>query len=453
MGMYSSSLYNVLVPCSHDNHLQFAVFNTLSSALCLVKQEDWSKLLEDGFLSGDTQKLGADLADQGFLLPAGFTKEQDIFRHCRQQQVHDLRSMGAKVLLTMACNNRCRYCIIDREPVSMSAETARTMDQWYCRHIDENRPQQVTDDYLGGEPLLMEELLLAVAGRRFTFCRERGIAYSFSITTNGRLLNRAIVWKLKEIGLENVRVSMAGPADIHDSLRPGQNGEPTYAEIVANLTAVSDLIPVVVECQYDGLSADFRRMPEMMDDFLARNIRVRQIHFNPILAQRCSCEYPGGLNDPRKQIWLLREAAKRAMSDESGPPTNNCLAELRSRMVFDCRGNLLPCPALQTGELAYGNVLTGVDFRAEALLCQRRLPDGCRNGCAVVPLCKGGCRNQALVARGDFDTIDCRRDELLFLVKHYIVAEIMKAGVVFDVWDEVFDLPCSSECQGLDWHI
>ncbi len=248
-------------------------------------------------------------------------------------------------------------------------------------------------------------------------------------------------------------MSMAGPPDVHDSLRPGQNGEPTYAEIVANLAAVSDLIPVVVECQYDGLTADFRRMPEMMDDFLARNIRVRQIHFTPILAQRRGCEYPGGLNDPRKQIWLQQEAAKRAMSDESGPPASNCLAELRSLMVFDCRGNLLPCPSLRTGEMAYGDVLIGVDFRAEAQLCQRRLPDSCRNACAVLPLCKGGCRNQALVARGDFNGIDCRRDELLFLIKYYVVTEIMKAGVAFDAWDEVFDHPCSPECQGLAWHI
>ena len=432
---------------------QFAIFNTLSQALCLVKEDDWVKLLGSATLSAEEAKLGADLCAQGFLLPEGCGQELDIFRHWRQQMVHDWRSMGSKVLLTMACNNGCTYCGSHREALSMSAETARAVDDWYCRMIDEKRPQKVADDYLGGEPLLMVDLLLAIAGRRLAFCRERNIGYSFSLTTNGRLLNRVTVQQLIEVGLNKVRVSMAGPADIHDALRPGVNGEPTYAQIVGNLAEVSDLIPVMIECQYDGLSGDFRRMVEMLDDFQARGIRVQEVNFTPILAQRGGCNYPGGLNDPRKQLWLQKEAAKRGMSGESGPPSNNCLAELRSRFVVDCLGNLLPCPALQTGERAYGDTRTDVDFRAEALLCQHNLPDTCLNDCPVLPLCKGGCRNQALVAQGDFNGVDCRRDEFLFLTKHHMVTAIMQAGIEFTAWEEVFDHPHAPECRDLDWHV
>lgn len=451
--MYSSSRFNVIIPCRHQSHGHFALLNTLSQALCLVKQDDWAKLLAGGSLAEEETKLGADLCSQGFLLPADCNQELDIFRHWQQQMVHDWRSMGSKVLLTMSCNNGCTYCGSHREALSMGAETAQAVDRWYCQQIDENRPQKVADDYLGGEPLLMVDLLRAIAGRRLAFCRERNIAYSFSVTTNGRLLSRAIVQQLKEVGLDKVRVSMAGPADIHDALRPGKNGETTYAQIIGNLVEISGFIPIIIECQYDGLSGDFRRMVEMMDDFLTRGIQVQEVNFTPILAQRGGCNYPGGLNDPRKQIWLQKEAAKRGMSCESGPPSNNCLAELRSRFVVDCLGNLLPCPALQTGERVYGNVFTGVDFRAEALLCQRTLPDTCRNGCPVLPLCKGGCRNQALVAQGDFNGIDCRRDEFLFLTKYHMVTEIMKAGIAFAAWEEVFDHPCAPECQDLDWHV
>lgn len=451
--MYSPSRFNIFIPCSHQNHWQFAVFNSQSLALCLVKQDDWARLLQEKNLSKEDAKLGADLCNQGFLLPEGCIQELDVFRHWQQQMVHDRRSMGSKVLTTMTCDNGCTYCGSRREALSMTAETALAVDRWYCQQIEEDRPQKVADDYLGGEPLLMVDLLRAIAGRRLAFCRDRNIAYSFSVTTNGRLLTRTIVQQLKEVGLDKVRVSMAGPADIHDSLRPGKNGEPTYAQIVGNLREISGLIPIIIECQYDGLSGDFRRMVEMMDDFQARGIRVQEVNFTPILAQRGGCNYPGGLNDPRKQLWLQKEAAKRGMSGESGPPSNNCLAELRSRFVVDCLGNLLPCPALQTGERAYGNAHSGVDFRAEALLCQRRLPDSCMDDCPVLPLCQGGCRNQALVAQGDFNGIDCRKDELLFLTKHYMATAIIKAGIEFTGWDEVFDQPCAPECLGLDWHV
>jgi radical SAM protein with 4Fe4S-binding SPASM domain len=83
------------------------------------------------------------------------------------------------------------------------------------------------------------------------------------------------------------------------------------------------------------------------------------------------------------------------------------MAERKSKTVFDTDGSILPCPTLQSREMAYGHVVTGIDFVAESQLLKRNLPDKCLNECELLPMCQGGCRLQALVKQGDFNGIDC----------------------------------------------
>ncbi len=66
---------------------------------------------------------------------------------------------------------------------------------------------------------------------------------------------------MKKVGLMGIRVSMSGPADIHDHLRPSKNGGPTYKKIIENFQAISGMTTIGIECQYDSGSDDYRRIP------------------------------------------------------------------------------------------------------------------------------------------------------------------------------------------------
>ncbi|MDO9262526.1 MAG: SPASM domain-containing protein, partial [Desulfosalsimonadaceae bacterium] len=316
--------------------------------------------------------------------------------------------------------NRCTYCILDYEAREMTTDTARAMDEFYMDTINYRRPFSVRDDYLGGEPLLNTGVLLASAARRFNHCRNKNIDYGFTITTNGVLLTRAIVSKMKAVGLAGIRVSLAGPARVHDPLRPSATQGKTYDTIIRNLKSVSGMTPIAIECQYDSGSTDFRLMPEMYDDFKKHNIVIDDIHFTPILKKRGECRFNTGLGDPKIALDLIKEARTFGYASEREAPASLCRADFKAMFVFDTDGSIIPCPGLQEGEMAYGHVTKGVDFIAESQLLKRNLPDKCLNHCDLLPLCMGGCRQQALVYWGDFAGIDCQYDTQRLFLDDYI---------------------------------
>ncbi len=293
--------------------------------------------------------------------------------------------------------------------------------------IKEKRPEAVDDDYLGGEPLLKSDIILKSAERRHRFCKENGIEYKFSMTTNGTLIKKSTISTMKKVGLAGIRVSMSGPADIHDHLRPSKNGGPTYKKIIENLEAISGMTTIGIECQYDAGSEDYERIPEMLDDFADRDISVKDIAYTPILPRRGENPFNAGMGDPEKFLFLKQETGKRGYPVNEDAPSMACMADLRCRLIFDTDGSIIPCPSLQRGEFAIGNVFTGIDFVEEALLRKRNLPDRCKNECEILPICLGGCRLQAFIPGGDFHGVDCHYDYYLIFLEAYIRAKAKEA--------------------------
>ena len=414
---YKKSRFLVDIPISNGHEDLLAVYHTLTQALFLIPAAQWADL-EKTTWKEDPETIW-QLSSQGVLIKTE-VDETALFNQWRDRHVHDFSLMRSKVLVTRKCNNRCTYCIIEPQAVEMGTETAREMDSFYIEQIKSFRPLQVKDDYLGGEPLLNTDVVFESASRRCFYCRGKGLEYAFTITTNGTLLTRAIITKLKAVGLNGIRVSMAGPADVHDTLRPFRGGGGTYERIMQNMLRISGMIPISIECQYDAGSDDYQRMPEMMDDLLRRGIEVSEITFTPILARRRANSYCAGMGDVEKIVFLYRKSARRGYQAHTKAPCNTCMADFRSIFVFDADGSLIPCPSLQCGEMAIGDVRSGIDFVSECQILQRPLPEKCLIQCELLPVCMGGCRLQALTRNGNFNGVDCHYQTYRPLLEEYI---------------------------------
>lgn len=412
------SRFTIEFPIQTDSEKLTAIYHTLTRSFILMAEADWLKVIQRKSIRQEKKTINM-LRDQGFLANDNID-ETAVYDCWKQQQVHDFTVISSKVNVTRKCNNRCRYCILDPQSKEMSPSIAWAMDRFYIDMIKEKRPLSVNDDYLGGEPLLNSAVILLSAGRRFNFCRKNNIEYGFTITTNGTLLTPEIVKKMKKSGLTGIRVSLAGPAEIHDKLRPSAGNRKTYHTIIENLRSVSGLIRITIECQYDSGSGDYQRVPEMFDDFKKNDIDITAIHFAPIMKKRGKSRFNSGTGDPQIALTLNREARQHGLVQALESPSSLCRAEFRSMFVFDTDGSMIPCPSFREGEMAYGHVLRGVDFVAESQLLNRRLPDKCRNLCAFLPICNGGCRQQALVYTGDFAGIDCQYETLSIFLDAYI---------------------------------
>ncbi len=420
------SRFVVEVPVRTGGEELLAVLHTMTRAFILAPAADWATMSANPDSLTDQPTIDL-LRASGYLL-----REEDdeavVFDFWRQQFVHDYSNIKSKVLITRKCNNRCAYCIFELEPREMTSETAQTVDKLYLDLVKEKSPKSVEDEYSGGEPLLNLPLLIESASRRRDFCQRQGIEYKCRIVTNGTLLSPEIVSSLKDAGLTGLRVSLAGTAEVHDKLRPLKDGSPTFERILTNIGRISGILPLGIECQYDGGAMDYQALPEMMDEFKRRGLGIDDVNFTPIMARRNETRFTSGMGDASVYLWLVREAQKRGFQKALDIPTNACMADFRSRLTFDTDGSILGCSSMQSGETVYGSASTGVDFAAEAQMVRRKFADKCLEECNLLPVCLGGCRLQAIAHGRDFNGFDCQYEMLDIMLKEYIkdkVAEQM----------------------------
>lgn len=135
------------------------------------------------------------------------------------------------------CNLGCTYCYAQQgafggQAKNMAFATAnRAVDLLLSEAGDGGK---ATLAFLGGEPLVNRPVVQAVTQRAAELARRRRIALSFAITTNGTLLNEADA-AFFEAHSFAVTVSLDGPRETHDRLRPYKSGAGSFDRIMRNV--------------------------------------------------------------------------------------------------------------------------------------------------------------------------------------------------------------------------
>ena len=149
--------------------------------------------------------------------------------------------------VTQECNLRCKYCIYDEDRNrrqrshsnrSMSWSTAKkAMDFLWERSVDSTR---VNVGFYGGEPLI--EFSLIKKTIQYSEYMFSGKELTFSLTTNGTLLNDEIILYLQNHNV-SLMISLDGPKDINDINRVFSDGSGTYDAIIEKIERIKIIAP------------------------------------------------------------------------------------------------------------------------------------------------------------------------------------------------------------------
>ena len=414
--MYRRSRFTITRDVVVNGERYTAWYNTMNDAFALLPAHE-SEALDLG--RDDSEVVGV-LAGENLVIGSEIDEQKTLALWLEQFR-NNWQCVKQFVLVTRKCNLRCRYCIIEPENEHMTRETATATAAFFHDVIETYMPKMgIQGTFAGGEPLLNKEAILTIAGRTSGVCQQAALEYGFVIETNGTLLNPNDVKELTDVGLAEVRVSLAGPAQIHDSLRRTAQGSGTYHRIIENLKAISGLAPISIECQYDSQKDDFELLPAWMDELEREGIEPIRINYNPIHARRIDNRFEESQKVADISRFLNSESSKRGYPVYDNPPASLCIADLRSSFVIDTDGSMLPCYNLQSGEFTYGHVTDGEDFLTASQYLARDFPDRCLKECEMIPLCKGGCRLQALIDTSNFNGVSCRYEEFARVLGDYI---------------------------------
>jgi len=136
-----------------------------------------------------------------------------------QQFFRTINSVTVKV--TSGCNLKCHYCNVDTR-----AASAPQMPLTLWRRISDlvlrnTQSKFVSIEFHGGEPLLLGiDFLCEAATYTRRLAREVDRVVEVPLVTNGLLITREVVHRLREVGV-GITLSCDGPPSLNDQIRGG----------------------------------------------------------------------------------------------------------------------------------------------------------------------------------------------------------------------------------------
>ncbi len=450
------SMFNVRVPLETAAGGDVFVMNTFSDAQLIVSREV-AALLDrlDGAPAGQAftaaeREAIATLAEHGFVVDdrQGERRQLEEFFATVREDGSQLR---VTVLTTLQCNFACDYCIqgdhgdYNRHAARMSLETAARVAGWCEQRIGAVAPSTFALTFFGGEPLLNLPVVYYLAERLWGACESRGIRMVVNIITNGLLLTREVVERLRPFGLNGVKITLDGDRDTHNRMRPLRGGQGTFDRIIGNIRQVADACRISIGGNFDESSIhaypallDFLRQQEFAD-------KLAKVNFKPVIrggpaaagsgrkvipltaigesskplngtcmtsagsgGSACDgCHFVDG-----KMALLRDETMKRGFPTVDGVHMGPCEIHRRHAHTIGPDGSLYACPGFAGEAAAATGHIDGREDEARALAARRfeRLAAWrqCRE-CAFIPVCAGGCTVAAHAEQGDINAPSCHK--------------------------------------------
>lgn len=341
--------------------------------------------------------------------------------------------------IAQTCNLGCSYCYAQQgdfggQPRAMSLETALAAVDMLCANAPAGARLNIA--YLGGEPLANRAVLRQVTEHAAAVASARAQAVTFSITTNGTLVEPADGEFFERHGFA-VTVSLDGTRESHDALRPYRNGRGSFDAIlrrVEPLLASQGRMQVSARVTVTPRNLGLRQTLEALLD-----LGFHSVGFSPMLA---SPNGKGEMSSGDLEVMLDdmiacgREFERRTASGERYAFSNmlNALREIRrgTHRPYPCgagagylgvsaEGNLWACHRFVGDERgAMGSIANGIDVpRRAAWLTERHVhrQEPC-NTCWARYLCGGGCHHE--VIRRGRPACDYIRGWLQYCIEAYL---------------------------------
>ncbi len=391
------------------------IYSTKKASIILLKEETCQSI-EKGILSSADE---ARLLKPGIIVPDR-KGEKDAMPGLVNELNAKNSGLNITVVLNFDCNFDCIYCYEGnmKGKLYMADETAGLLIDFIKGRFTHDK-KSLNIDFYGGEPLLSIGLIKSISREMKSFTQSRGASYTFTLITNGSLFKRKIAEDLSLLGLQSVKITIDGPAEVHNACRPFKSGAGSFDTIMGNIRETCDIVKI-------GIGGNFQRgnyesFPLLLDYLKKEGLtpdRISAVKFDPVMKRPEEDTAPADFIDGCMSInepWLIKagallreEVLKRGYNTPKLKPMP-CQVEIADSYVVNFNGVIYKCPAF-IGKKGYeiGDLRDGVmDYSNSHKLGIYKNED-CLE-CEYLPLCFGGCRYMAYIRDGSIDNTDCKR--------------------------------------------
>ncbi|MCK4259828.1 MAG: SPASM domain-containing protein [Halanaerobiales bacterium] len=411
------SNYNIT---SEISNKELILSNLLSGAIISINKESYY-LIQNNREDEISSSLLNKLKIGRFLIPDNFDELNFIQTKFFYNKFRtDLLSLT--ILPTLDCNFDCSYCYENNTISYMSEEIANKLVNFTARNLAGKKDFSVA--WYGGEPLLAASKIWDLSKVFIAMSKKIGVRYDASMITNGALLTPENVHKLIEHKIQTIQVTIDGPRDIHNKMRPFSSRfskiPDSYDLILDNVAYACEKIAVNIRI---NLGQDnYEQLEKLLNSSKFNKLKDRvNIYISPLLPfgtgskvndhnfhTKCF-DHPSFANIEANLSDKIKKAGFEAGYDFDGSKCSCCRAVCLNHWVVDPEGNLLKCwDSLGDSTGIVGHI--SEPPKEEPMFQNHNLFQwisysplnniDCKQ-CKFLPLCMGGCPHRVIKDKVD----------------------------------------------------
>jgi uncharacterized protein len=401
-----------------DHETSKVGFNALNNEYVVLEIELYHLLeaaVHEGAV-GELQEIHPEFYE--FLVEKGFIVNDDLDElEEAKKLVNSVDSDDSLYELhinpTMNCNFKCWYCYETHiKDSKMSAETIDNVVA-HTRTVmnDKIGLKRFNLNWFGGEPLLffdrvMHPLLKAISEQAL----EKNVQFNCGITTNGLLINEKVIQISKLYGLNSFQITLDGNREQHDKVRFISEGNGSYDRIVDNIKLLAkhrlnaSVRINVSEKTLNGLN-------EILFDFLdVTETEKPYISFSFHKVWQVEADLEDSITQSRN---VFRDSGFVVSYGAYDTVRDSCYGDRKNHATINYNGDVYKCTARdysaenKEGVLNNSGTITWNEKYGERL--SSKFQNKPCLSCSIMPICNGGCSQQALEHKGvdycvqDFD--------------------------------------------------
>jgi uncharacterized protein len=435
-----ASRYNVWVEEGGADFL----YNGMSGALLKLGAGERRSL--EGFLAGDAHSgCSASLLESlahGRMLVSDDVDELQLLSTRYELSRYDTTRLALTIVTSLGCNFDCPYCFEDKHPSILDEEVEDA-----CLELLRDQLPRIQAFYVswyGGEPLVGKRPLIRMSKAFIAACDEADVGYDADIVTNGYLLDEKTCRELQDCRVSGAQVTLDGPPDVHDRMRPLAGGGPSFHRIVENLRHAVEYFGVAVRVNVD--SENLGRIEELLQILADNGLSGRlQVYLGHLVAVDDGSPAPSSTYKPRcftakefsqAELAFTELAMRYGFSAPSvpGPSGAPCTAVRANELILGSDGELYKCwESVGNPQHVIGNIrdYQNLNGRLRRWLSYDPFKnDECRS-CIALPVCMGGCAHHGMdVMQYDnrCDTFRHNYKERIGLLARSVESGLVRAG-------------------------
>lgn len=347
------------------------------------------------------------------------------------------------LMIVQECNMRCSYCYGHNGEYNNKGKMGKEVAFKAVDFLVENSDKDnLSIAFLGGEPLLNMDLVKSVVEYSKNIGEERKKKFTFTITTNGTLIDEEIEKYLTDNHIVT-QISIDGAKDKHDANRYFDNKKGSYDTVINNTKSMREKSMVTARATISNNNFSYIDIFEHLQSlgFRAIPIAIAQNMIDDSEYSKVIDSYRDYIEHFHKLVKNKEYSKARKMTDiivamekiEFASERNSGCGAAKHMYAVDIDGNLYPCHRFVSNkEYSLGSIYDGVSLKRDKFISDINISSRphCKE-CWAQNLCLGGCpyENTLDGKEYNFKERNCELMKMLY-------EELLRIYVSFDDIDK-----------------